>query len=151
MNWKQELAAEIMPLEEINANPAILTLRVDVSGSSDWASGGKTTANIVRQMSVKAPEIVNRQLVDGDNIRLNDRYTELSFVALKAAFTALPGDPYLPHALSTLRPFTPADAWGLRLGVDTLTINGEAWTITRIEERGYLGAEPSYFRLYLRR
>lgn len=153
MNWKQELAKEIYPILEVNSTPATLSLYIDLADNSVWATASKSSiATVKRQLLVKSPEKVTRSMIDDESIVAGDRYIDVAFVVMKeAVFYSLPGDPYMPSALSTLRPFTPSNSWGLKLGSDTLTINGEIWTIIKIEERQILDAEPAVLRLFLRR
>lgn len=157
MNWKQELQAEILAIDDINANTAELAINIEDFGNpDDWYEGGGAVTTIIREIRIKAPQAVSISLIDGKNYLAGDFYCEISFVELQKALKPQSGDPYIringvTKGLTQQRPFKPSANWGLKPGTDSISIDGDKWTIVRITGNGWLDSEPSYFTLVLRK
>jgi hypothetical protein len=153
MNWRQEVAAETTAIEDVNANPAMLIVRIDTLG--EMFGGSAKVVELQRHLSVNAPEPVNLRLVDGKNYVSGDFVCRVAFVYLKEAFEPLPQDPEIRvngvvKTLTDLRPFTADNNWGIDVGDDKIVIGGDAWTIAAIRGLKWLGGEPAEFEFTLR-
>ena len=154
MNWQQELAAELTAVEDLNANPATLVIRIDTLG--EMFGGSAKVIELHRQLSVAAPAPVNLRLIDGNNYLAGDFVCKVAFAHLKAAFFPLPQDPEIEingvaKNLEDLRPFTAAGNWGIDIGDDKLVVGGDEWTIASIRGLKWLDGEPAELEFTLRR
>lgn len=160
MNWQQELYNEITAIDDVNANPAVLTYNINDQGG--FFGGIDTIIKIKRQLKVSAPKAVSERLVDGTLRRAGDFTCRASYLQIAAAHAPQNGDPAITvngvaKTLSEVRPFVAqsgnnnAIRWGIDLGDDTLTIGSEEWLIVGIEADKWLGGEPARFTLILRK
>ncbi len=153
MNWQQELAAELTAVEDLNANPATLIIRIDTLG--ELLGGTAKVVELHRELSVAAPSPVNLRLVDGKNYLAGDFLCKVAFANLQKAFISLPDDPEIningiTKNLSELRPFTASGNWGIDPGDDKLVIGGDTWTIAAIRGLMWLDGEPAELEFTLR-
>lgn len=158
MNWKQELAAEITAIDDVNANPATLTYRINDQGG--FFGGVDKIIEIARQIKVKSPESMSERFVDGTSRKSGDFTCVVDYAQLKAAHNPQDADPEItinrvPKLLAEVRPFTAQQGnnirWGVDLGDDTLTIGGDVWLIVGVDAIDWLDGEPAKFRLILRK
>lgn len=153
-NWKQELYSEINAIEDVNANPAELTIHIE--GVKDFFSGTVEIFEFKRMLKVNAPAPVQVRLIDGINILSGDFTCSVDFLQLKGAFSTQSGDPPLfingvPKVLEDLRPFTASGNWGIDPGDDQIRIGGDVWQIVGVQGEKYLNGEPAVVRLTLRK
>lgn len=153
MNWQQELAAELTAVEELNANPATLLIRIDTLG--ELFGGDATIVELRRQLSVAAPLPVNLRLIDGKNYLAGDFLCKVAFAHLKDAFSPRRDDPEIRingviKTLADLRPFTAAGTWGIDPGDDQIIIGGDKWTIAAVRGLMWLDGEPAEIEFTLR-
>lgn len=158
MNWKQELAAEITAIDDVNANPATLTYRINDQGG--FFGGVDRIIEIPRQIKVESPENMSERLIDGAERKMGDLTCKVSYAQLQAAHAPQISDPAITvnnvaKTLAEVRPFTAQQGnnirWGIDLGDDTLTIGGDSWLIVGIEPEQWLDGEPARFVLRLRK
>jgi hypothetical protein len=153
MNWKQELAAEVTALEDVNANTATLLMRIDTL--NEFYGEEARVVELVRSLRVAAPSPVNLRLVDGTNYLAGDFVCKVSFAELKKAFAPIAGDPEIiingiTKTLAEIRPFTAQGNWGVDIGDDKLVIGGDKWTIAGVRGLNWLDNEPAVFEFTLR-
>ena len=154
MNWQQKLANAIIGIKNLDRNIAVLNIKID--SLNDLYGDAPLVYSLNRELIVSAPQPVNLRLVDGMNYLAGDFVCDVSFINLAKAFLPLESDPVLivngkETSLSLQRPFTASDNWGISVGVDTLSIGGDVWTITAVAGIDWLNNEPSSFRLTLRK
>lgn len=158
MNWQQELAAEVTAFDDLNANPATLTYKINDQGG--FFGGVDQIIAIPRQIKVKAPQPVAERLIDGSERKAGDFTCLVSFAQIQAAHKAQASDPVITvnnvvKTLDEVRPFIAQAGntirWGIDLGDDILTIGGDEWLIVGVEAEKWLDAEPARFRLVLRK
>lgn len=160
MNWKQELAAETTAIDDVNANTAVLTYRINDQGG--FFGGVDTIIEIPRRIKVRSPETISERLVDGTERRAGDLVCKVSYAELFAAHGAKNTDPVITvngviKSLADVRPFSAQPGsnnnirWGIDLGDDTLTIGGDVWLIVGIDPEQWLDGEPARFTLRLRK
>lgn len=77
MNWKQELAAEITAIDDVNANPATLTYRINDQGG--FFGGVDRIIEIPRQIKVESPENMSERLIDGAERKMGDLTCKVSY------------------------------------------------------------------------
>lgn len=154
MNWQQKLADKTIGIKNLDRNTANLELNID--SLQDLFGGEELVYTINREIIVSAPQPVNVRLVDGMNYLSGDFICETSFIQLSNAIQTKAGDTALivngkETTLAEQRPFTASANWGVAVGIDTLDIGGDVWTISAISGYDWLNNEPSYFRLTLRK
>lgn len=158
MNWQQELAAEVTALDDINANTATLTYRINDQGG--FFGGVDTIIEIKRQIKIKSPDSMAERLIDGAERKAGDLICKVAYSQLYAAHAAQNGDPAITvngvsKTLAEVRPFVAQQGnnirWGIDLGDDTLTIGGDTWLIVSVEPEQWLDGEPARFVLRLRK
>lgn len=154
MNWMQELQAEVNAIQDVNANPAVLTIRIEAV--KDFAAGTMDVYELPRQLVVKAPKPVNVRLIDGSNILSGDFTCAVDFLQFRRAFEPVAGDPVITingvvKSLADLRPTTAANHWGVDLGDDYITIGGDKWQIVGVVGDMWLDGEPALVNLTLRK
>lgn len=159
-NWKQDLAAELTPIEGVNDITATLTWNIAVLDdpySPLPPAGG--LVRISRTVQVKGLKEVDARLVDGKNYLAEDFITEIAFLKYLAAREPLASDPEIVNngrvkTLDDMRPL--ADKWGIRPVTDTLSIGGKVWAIAGIQDLQTMNDEqtgipaPAKLRLILR-
>lgn len=153
-NWQQELQQEIIGIDDLNRNDAVLKIRITVV--VDFATGKKKIIEIPRDLIVKAPQPVNVRLVDGLNYLSGDFVCQLAFLRLQTAMKSQADDPDIASngvsmTLEEARPFTASNNWGIDIGNDTLTIGGDTWTIAAVKADKWLDNEPARLELTLRK
>ena len=153
-NWQQELQQEIIGIDDLNRNDAVLKIRI--TDVVDFATGKKKIIEIPRDLIVKAPQPVNVRLVDGLNYLSGDFVCQLAFLRLQAAMKSQADDPDIVSngvsmTLEKARPFTASNNWGIDIGNDTLTIGGDTWTIAAVKADKWLDNEPARLELTLRK
>ena len=153
-NWKQDLMAEVNAIQDVNSNPAVLTIRIEAV--KDFAAGTVDVYELPRQLVVKAPKPVNVRLIDGTNVLSGDFTCSVDFLQFRRAFEALPDDPVITingvvKNLAELRPQTASNHWGVVPGDDTLTIGGDKWQIVGVVGEKWLDGEPAVVVLTLRK
>lgn len=153
-NWKQELQQEIIGINDLNRNDAVLKIRIDTL--DDFFGGEGRVIEIERSLIVKAPEPVNVRLIDGLNYLAGDFVCQLAFLRLKTAMQSQTGDPEIKlngvvKTLEEVRPFTAGNNWGIDIGDDTLSIGGDTWTIAAVKADKWLDNEPARLELTLRK
>lgn len=154
MNWQQKIADKTIGIKNLDRNTAVLTLKID--SLSDLLGGQEMTYTIERDLVVSAPQPVNIRLIDGANYLAGDFICEASFIQLSNAIASKADDPVLTvngkdTTLEEQRPFTASSNWGISVGIDTLNIGGDTWSIAAVSGYDWLNNEPSYFRLTLRK
>lgn len=154
MNWKQELEAEVNAIQDVTANPAVLTIRIEAV--KDFAAGTVDVYELPRQLVVKAPKPVNVRLIDGSNILSGDFTCTVDFLQFRRAFEPVAGDTEITingvvKNLAELRPQTASNNWGVVPGDDTLTIGGDEWQIVGVVGEKWLDGEPAVVVLTLRK
>lgn len=153
-NWKQELQLEIAGIEDVNANTAVLSIKIDTL--NDFFGEETKIVTITREFTVKSPNPVNVNLIDGLLYRPGDFLCQVAFLRLKDAFNTKDGDPQITingkvKTLEETRPFTAQNNWGIDLGDDTITIGGDTWTIVGIKSDKWLDNEPAILEFTLRK
>lgn len=153
-NWMQELQAEVNALHDVNANPAVLTIRIEAV--KDFAAGTAEVYELPRPLTVNAPKPVNVRLIDGTNVLSGDFTCTVDFLQFRRAFEPVAGDPVITingvaKSLADLRPTTAANHWGVDLGDDYLTIGGDKWQIVGVVGDMWLDGEPALIHLTLRK
>lgn len=153
-NWMQELQAEVNAIQDVNANPAVLTIRIEAV--KDFAAGTVDVYELPRQLVVKAPKPVNVRLIDGSNVLSGDFTSSVDFLQFRRAFEPVAGDPVITingvvKNLAELRPQTASNNWGVVPGDDTLTIGGDKWQIVGVVGEKWLDGEPAVVVLTLRK
>lgn len=153
-NWKQELQQEIVGIDDVNRNDAVLTFRIDTL--EDFFGGPGRIITLTRDLVVKAPKPVDVRRVDGMNYLAGDFVCQVAFLRLKAAHQPLPGDPEISinsvvKTLDEVRPFTAAGNWGIDLGDDKLAIGGDTWSIAAVKGDKWLDNEPALIEFTLRK
>ena len=160
MNWKQEVADAVTAIDDVNANLATLTYRINDQGG--FSGGSDKIIEIQRKIKVKSPESMAERLVDGAERRVGDLVCKVAYSQLYAAHEPQNGDPDIiingvSKTLEEVRPVTAqlgnskTIRWGIDLGDDTLTIGGDTWLIVEIEPEQWLDGEPARFTLRLRK
>lgn len=160
MNWQQELAAEVTAIDDLSANPATLTYKINDQGG--FFGGVDQIIAIHRQIKVKAPQPVAERLIDGSERKAGDFTCLVSYAQIQAAHKAQASDPVITvngviKSLADVRPFSAQPGsnnnirWGIDLGDDTLTIGGDVWLIVGIDPEQWLNGEPARFTLRLRK
>lgn len=158
--WKQDLAAELTPIEGLNDVRAELAWNIAVLDdpySPLPPAGG--SVRIVRTVQVKGAKEVDARLVDGKNYLAEDFITEIAFLKYLEARAPLPGDPEIVNngvvkSLDDMRPLS--ENWGIRPISDTLTIAGKVWAIADVQALQMMNDEatgdpaPAKLRLVLR-
>jgi hypothetical protein len=153
-NWKQEMNSEINALEDVNANPATLTIHIE--GIKDFYSGTVEIYELRRALTVKAPEPVSVRLIDGSNVLSGDFTCTVDYLQFITAFETMPDDPEITingvvKHLADLRPVTASNNWGVDLGDDYITIGGDKWQIVAVQGLKWLDGEPALLELTLRK
>ena len=153
-NWKQELQLEIVGIDDLNRNDAVLKIRIDTL--DDFFGGEGRIIELERSLIVKAPEPVNVRLVDGLNYLAGDFICHLAFLRLQTAMQSQPDDPEIKlnnvvKTLEEVRPFTASNNWGIDVGDDTLTIGNDTWEIAAVKAGKWLDNEPALLELTLRK
>ena len=77
-NWQQELQQEIIGIDDLNRNDAVLKIRIDTL--DDFFGGTGRIIEIERSLIVKAPQPVNVRLVDGLNYLAGDFRPAMNFI-----------------------------------------------------------------------
>lgn len=154
-NWKQELQQEIIGIDDLNRNDAVLKIRINTLDDFFGDKKGRII-EIERSLIVKAPQPVNVRLVDGLNYLSGDFICQIAFLRLQTAMQSQPDDPEIKlnrvvKTLEEVRPFTASNNWGIDVGDDTLTIGGDAWTIAAVKADKWLDNEPALLELTLRK
>ena len=160
MNWKQEVADAVTAIDDVNANPATLTYRINNRGA--LMGGLDEIISIERSIKVKSPRTMSERLVDGTERKAGDLVCQVAYTQLQAAHRAKEGDPAIvvngvTKTLSEVRPFMAQLGmnnnirWGIDIGDDTLTIGGDTWLIVGVEAEQWLDGEPARFTLRLRK
>lgn len=160
MNWKQEVADAVTAIDDVNANPAILTFRINDRGA--LLGGLDKIISISRLIKVKSPKLMSERLVDGAERRAGDLVCQVAYTQLQAAHGAKEDDPAIVvngviKTIAEVRPFMAQLGmnnnirWGIDLGNDTLTIGGDTWLIVGVDAEQWLNGEPARFTLRLRK
>lgn len=160
MNWKQEVADAVTAIDDVNANPAILTFRINDRGA--LMGGLDKIISIQREIKVKSPKMMSERLVDGAERKAGDLVCQVAYTQLQAAHKAKDGDPEIivngvTKTIAEVRPFMAQLGvnnnirWGVDLGDDTLTIGGDTWLIVGVDAEQWLNGEPARFTLRLRK
>lgn len=160
MNWKQEVADAVTAIDDVNANPAILTFRINDRGA--LMGGLDKIISIERSIKVKSPQMMSERLVDGTERKAGDLVCQVAYTQLQAAHRAKDSDPEITingkvKQLSEVRPFLARLGvnnnirWGIDLGDDTLTIGEDEWIIVGVDAEQWLNSEPARFTLRLRK
>lgn len=160
LNWKQEVAEAVTAIDEVNANPAILTFRINNRGA--LMGGLDEIISIQREIKVKSPKMMSERLVDGSERKAGDLVCQVAYAQLQAAHRAKEDDPAIvvngvTKTLAEVRPFLARLGvnnnirWGIDLGDDTLTIGDDEWLIVGVDAEQWLNSEPSRFTLRLRK
>ena len=160
MNWKQEVADAVIAIDDVNANPAILTYRINDRGG--LLGGLDKIISIRRELKVKSPRMMSERLIDGTERKAGDLVCQVSYTQLQAAHRAKDGDPAIvvngvTKNLAEVRPFMAQLGmnnnirWGIDIGDDTLTIGDDEWVIVGVEAEQWLAGEPARFTLRLRK
>lgn len=152
-NWKQELAAEVTAIDDVTANTATLTLRINTL--ADLFGEGARYVYLMRQLKVKAPSPISQRLVDGVNYQANDFVCDCAYLTVKEAMTDKADDPAITvngviKTLPEIRPMDAAHGFGIDTGDDLLTIGGATFSIVRVDGLKWLDSEPSVLRFTLR-
>lgn len=153
-NWKQELQQEIVGIDDLNRNDAVLKIRIDTL--DDFFGGEGRIIELERSLIVKAPQPVNVRLVDGLNYLSGDFICQIAFLRLQSAMQSQPDDPEIKlngvvKTLEEVRPFNASNNWGIDVGYDTITIGNVSWKIAAVMADKWLDNEPALLELTLRK
>lgn len=158
MNWQQEVAEAVTAIDDVNANMATLTYRINDQGG--FFGGVDRIIEVKRQIKVRSPNMLSERLVDGVERKAGDLVCKVAYAQLQAAHNPKESDPVITvngvvKTLAEVRTFSAQQGstirWGIDLGDDTLTIGGDTWLIVGIEPEQWLDNEPARFTLRLRK
>ena len=132
--WKQELAAEVTAIDEVNAITVKMKWHVKTDSDRYSAKAAETDTVYESELKVKSPRGINANLIDGLNYLAGDMVIECGYLLYEEAFTAQEG-------LTEARDI--AVNYGILEGTDGIELNGLELKIVRVEGLGLLTDEES--------
>lgn len=154
--WRQEIAEAVTPIEGVNDVTAILTWNI-VAEQNPYSPipGESGTVRVSRTVKIKGVTEIDARLIDGKNFVAGDFVTEISYLRYLDARKPLRGDPTMVKTLDEIRPLS--GDYGIKNGVDSLSVGGNEWKIRRVTAIGLMNDEstgepvPAKLRFTLRK
>lgn len=146
--WKQDIANETIPIDGVNDISAVLTWNIgplEVDSARPLESVSSSLSAPIKAASFSP---IDRRLIDGKNYVSGDHVIQIAYLKYIAARNGVSG-------LEQSRPLS--NGYGLKIGIDTLSIGGNVWTICGLSADGFMNdeatgvPEPSKLKLTLRK